>query len=118
MTDSLHINVHSDNEAAVFYLQGRVDIDSSPDLRDQLFAVLHKPSPPEAIAIDVSAVSYVDTSGIATLIEALKIARIAGITMRLQGLHGRLLQLFEATGLVVLFETYGVTNNSSTTKVS
>jgi anti-anti-sigma regulatory factor len=37
MTDSLHINVHSDNEAAVFYLQGRVDIDSSPDLRDQLF---------------------------------------------------------------------------------
>jgi hypothetical protein len=37
------------------------------------------------------------TSGIATLIEGLKIARIGGIAMRLQGLQGRLLHLFQAT---------------------
>ena len=80
------------------YLQGRVDIDSSPNLRDHLLAMLRKPSPPETIIIDLKQVSYIDTSGIATLIEGLKIARIGSISMHLQGLQGHLLHLFQTTG--------------------
>jgi hypothetical protein len=52
------------------------------------------------------------------LIEALKIARIGGIEMHLQGLQGRLLHLFKTTGIGSLFETNGLTNNSPSTKVS
>ena len=59
-----------------------------------------------------------DTSGIATLIEGLKISRIGGIPMHLQGLQGHLLHLFQATGLGSLFDTDGPTNNLSTTTVS
>src|SRR5258707_13549148 len=83
---------------------GRLSIESSPDLRDHLLAVLRRQSPPETIAIDLTAVSYMDTSGIATLIEGLKIARIGGIAMRLRGLQGRLLHLFQATGIGSLFD--------------
>jgi anti-sigma B factor antagonist len=102
--DGLQISLHSDNAGVVMYLQGRLNMASSPGLRDHLLAVLRRPSPPESIAVDVAAVSYMDTSGIATLIEALKIARIGGIAMHLQGLQGGLLHLFEATGIGSLFD--------------
>jgi anti-sigma B factor antagonist len=118
MTDSLQISVDSDKERAVMYLRGRLDIESSADLRNHLLTTLRRQSPPETIAIDLAAVSYMDTSGIATLIEGLKIARIGGIAMHLQGLQGRLLHLFQATGIGSLFDTDGPTNNLSTTTVS
>jgi anti-sigma B factor antagonist len=117
MTDSLQISVQSDKEGAVMYLRGRLNIESSPDLRDHLLAMLRRQSPP-AITIDLAGVSYMDTSGIATLVEALKIARLGGIAMHLQGLQGRLLHLFQATGIGSLFDTVGPTNKASTTAVS
>jgi anti-anti-sigma regulatory factor len=51
------------------YLQGRLGIESSPELGDQLFAILRRQSPPETLFIDFEAVSYMGTSGIATLID-------------------------------------------------
>jgi anti-sigma B factor antagonist len=118
MKDTLQISIDSQKNGAVMYLQGRVDIESSPDLRDYLLAMLREPSPPETITIDLKEVSYMDTSGMATLIEGLKIARIGSISMHLQGLQGHLLHLFQATGLGSLFDTDGPTNNRSTTTVS
>ena len=118
MTNSLQIRVQIEKECAVMYLQGRVSIETSPDFRDQLLAMLRRPSPPEMISIDLAGVSYMDTSGIATLIQALKVARVPGIAIHLEGLQGRILHLFEATGIGSLFQTNEVTNNSSTTVVS
>lgn len=83
-------------------LYGRIDIDSSPAVRDQLIALLHAPHP-RTVSIDLSGVTHIDSSGVATLIEALKIARSCEIELRLQGLHDRLHRLFEATGILSLF---------------
>jgi anti-sigma B factor antagonist len=118
MTESLQIRVQTEKDRAVMYLQGRVSIETSPDFRDHLLAMLRRPSPQEALAIDVAAVSYMDTSGIATLIQALKVAREAGIAIHLQGLQGRILHLFEATGVGSLFDDARAADNSSTTVVS
>ena len=116
--DTLQITIERGGEVAVMYLQGRSDIESSPHLRDQLLALLRRLSPAEEIIIDLEAVSYMDTSGLATLIEGLKIARLGGITMRLQGLQGRLLHLFQATGLGSLFGNGVPENRRATTAVS
>ena len=118
MTDSLQISVDSQKEGTVMHLQGRIDIESSPDLRDHLLAMLQRQPPPETIDIDLAEVSYMDTSGIATLIEGLKIARIGSISMHLQGLQGDLLHLFQATGLASLFDIDGATDKLSATTVS
>ena len=83
-------------------LYGRIDIDSSPAVHDQLIALLHAPHP-RTVSIDLSAVTHIDSSGVATLIEALKIARNCKTELRLQGLHDRLHRLFEATGILSLF---------------
>jgi anti-sigma B factor antagonist len=118
MTESLQISVHCDKAGAVMYLRGRVGVESSTELRNRLLVMLRRQSPPETIAINLAEVSYMDTSGMATLIEALKIARTGGIGMYLQGLQGRLLQLFQATGIGSLFDSGGPTNNFSSAAVS
>ena len=87
---------------ALASLYGRIDIDSSPAVRDQLIALLHAPHP-RTVSIDLSGVTHIDSSGVATLIEALKIARNCETELRLQGLHDRLHHLFEATGILSLF---------------
>jgi anti-sigma B factor antagonist len=96
------INIVANEDGALASLAGRIDIDSSPAVRDQLIALLHAPHP-RTVSIDLSGVTHIDSSGVATLIEALKIARNCETELRLHGLHDRLHHLFEATGILSLF---------------
>lgn len=115
-TGGLEINIDHDAEGAFVRLNGRLNFDSSPALRDCLLGLLQGEHP-EALVVDLAETPYIDFSGIATLIEALKIARNRKTTLRLKGLHGPLLHLFEVTGLSALFETTGPENHSAVAKV-
>jgi anti-sigma B factor antagonist len=88
-------------DGALVSLHGRIDIDSSPGLLERLRAFLRSPHP--HVVIDLSAVSHLDSSGVATLIEVLRIARGSRTDLRLRGLHDRLHRLFESTGILSLF---------------
>jgi len=96
-------NVLAGKDGALVYLKGRIDIDFSPVLRNRLLVLLQAPRP-KTVCIDLSAVTHIDSSGIATLIEVLKIARGHHTELRLQGLHGRLFRLFESTDILSLFD--------------
>jgi len=100
--DKPEINIVTSEYGALASLKGRIDIDSSPAVRDQLIALLHAPHS-RTVNIDLSGVTHIDSSGVATLIEALKIARNCKTELRLQGLHDRLHRLFVATGILSLF---------------
>jgi len=113
----LEIVLDKGDEAATLRLRGRLSIDSSPRFRDQLQAVLRAQST-TAVVVDMTEVSLIDASGIATLVEGLKIARNAQKTLCLKGLQGRVLHLFEVAGLLELFETNGCRNASTASKVS
>jgi anti-sigma B factor antagonist len=102
------ISVDQTGKDAMVLLSGRVDVDSSPDLRDRLRALLSKEALPQTIIVDLADVPYIETSGIATLIESLRIARHHQINFRLQGLSGAVLRLFEVTGVLALFEASGL----------
>jgi anti-sigma B factor antagonist len=104
-------------EGTLVRLRGRLSIDSSPAFRDRLLALLRRLSPADVI-IDLTEVSYMDASGVATLVEGLKTARNRQTTLWLQGLQGRVRHLFEVTGLLTLFETGGRRSASSAPKVS
>ena len=97
------INIVASNDSTLAYMSGRIDIDSSPPVRDRLLALLQPPYP-KLVCVDLSGVTHFDSSGIATLVEALKIARANKTRLRLQGLQGGLLQLFEATRILSLFD--------------
>ena len=116
-TDGLEITLHHDDGGAILRLRGRFNIDSSPAVRDRLLLLLQAQSP-EAVIVDLSDLSYIDSSGIATLIEGLKMARTRQRSLCLQGLQGRLLHLFQVTGMSSLFEKSGCGSVSSGSKVS
>jgi anti-sigma B factor antagonist len=102
----LEITVERGEERALVRLRGRLVIDSSPDLRDRLLTILQG-QPPKTIIVDLTEVSFTDASGIATLLEALKVARNRQVTLCLKGLQGRVVRFFEVTGLLSVFETAG-----------
>ena len=112
----LQITVDETREGTLVRLRGHLGIDSSPALRDRLLAVLQGQS--IETVVDLSEVFYLDTSGIATLVEALKLARSRRNTFRIQGLQGRVLHLFEMTGLLGIFELNGHGRASTEARVS
>jgi anti-anti-sigma factor len=103
-TSSLEISVDQLGNDTIVRASGRIDVDSSPDLRDCLLVILSADPLPGAITVDLAGVPYIETSGIATLIEALRIARHRQTAFCLQGLGGSALRLFEVTGVLALFE--------------
>ncbi len=115
-TDTFEITVLPGDEGSTLCLRGRLNIDSSPAFRDRLLSILQAHSP-QAVIVDFSEVSYLDSSGIATLIEGLKIARMRQTTLCVQGLQDRLLHLFQVIGMTTLFEKNGCGSASSASKV-
>ena len=106
-SSNLEISVEEVGKDAVVRLSGRIDVDSSPDLRNRLRTLLLVDERPQTIIVDLAGVSYIETSGVATLIEALRSARQHQASFRLQGLAGAALRLFEVTGVLALFEASG-----------
>ena len=112
----LSIQVTDIGGGAVVCLGGRVTIDSSPDLRNRLLALFSRRSLPTLI-IDLLQLSYIDCSGVATLIEALRVAHPRNTKLQLRGVRDGPRHLLEVTGLLHLFDTNGETDHSSVPKV-
>jgi len=83
-------------------LSGRITIDSSPDLQSLLLRRVQSPHC-GALTVDLYDVAYIDTSGLAMLMELLRAARLQGKDLRLSGLRERPRYLLEATRLLHLF---------------
>ena len=106
-SSSLEITVDHTEKGTLVRLSGRINVDSSPDLRDQLLAILLDKPSPRAVTVDLANVPYIDLSGIATLIEGLKVARHHQTGLCLQGLSASVLRLFQVTSVLDLFEASG-----------
>ena len=102
--------VHVDSEEfggeSQIRLSGRITIDSSPGLRATLLRKLGS-SECRILTVDFCAVDYIDTSGIAVLLELLKAARQLGKTFQISGLRERPRYLLESTRLLRLFHEAG-----------
>jgi anti-sigma B factor antagonist len=85
---------------------GQVTVDSSPRLRSILQQLIRQDIGP-LLVIDLSGVSYSDTSGIATFLEAAKTAREHSAQLRLVGLSGQPRVLAEVTELAQIFRASG-----------
>ena len=86
----------------VCHIEGEVDITSSPDIKKAFDKLISQKTP--KIVINLSRVTYVDSSGLATLVEILKNMRSYGGRMRLAGMSSKIKSLFEITKLEKLFE--------------
>jgi anti-sigma B factor antagonist len=91
------------NEGCRVALTGRITIDSSPDLRTFLLEKLGSLRC-LVFALDFAEVTYVDTSGLAVLVELLRVARQSAKRLQLCRLREEPRYLLETTRLIHLFE--------------
>ena len=83
-------------------IAGRITVDNSDEMRRKLLAALH--ARPTQVTADLSKATYMDSSGLATLFEAVRIARHQGTRLVLAGVSGQPRQVFEIARLDRLFE--------------
>jgi anti-sigma B factor antagonist len=82
-------------------LHGDVDYSRSPEVRQQLLALLEQK--PSRLVVDLTGVPYMDSSGVATLVEALQVQRRRGGKLVLCGLQPKVRGIFDIARLSTVF---------------
>jgi len=89
-------------DGATFVLPvGDVDLTASPTLRNELKKL--QAARPQRLIVDLSQVPYMDSSGVATLVEAMQIARRNNTKLVLCGMQQKVKSIFEIARLDTVF---------------
>ncbi len=102
-TDSgeLQVSSRTEGDALVVVPVGDIDLAGSPTLREELKRVAA--ARPGRIIVDLAGVSYMDSSGVATLVEALQMTRKNRAKLVLCNLQDRVRSIFEIAKLETVF---------------
>lgn len=87
----------------VIALSGEVDLYYSPKAREQILAYLNKKN---NVLIDLSGVSYIDSSGVASLVEGYQLARNNKLRFGLVGVSDAAMQVLQLARLDKVFPIY------------
>ena len=101
MTSSLPEHMPSSSSPRVLPLEGEIDLHVSPRVRASLDAMIQKK--PKRMVVDLSKVSYIDSSGLAALIEAMQNVEGYGGKLVLAGLQENVRPIFEIARLDQVF---------------
>ena len=93
----------STDGADVLLVEGEIDIATAPELRACLASLAHE----AVVAVDLSGVAFVESSGIAVLIAEHKRRAAAGEQLVVTGSSPLALRVFEATGVDQLLNLDG-----------
>ena len=102
--EEANIRIDRSGSQPVVAVTGSITIDSSPRLRSVLLGLIRKSA---ALVIDMSGVLRMDTSGLATLLEALNTAHEGSVRLRVTGVGGQPRKLAELTELQQIFRASG-----------
>lgn len=99
MTD-LTINIESEGDSRTVRLEGTCDLATVPQLREALMPL----APPEVkrLVIDVSELEFCDSTGLGTMLGALRRMREGNGEFSISGAHGTVLRLLQITGIDAL----------------
>ncbi len=87
--------------ATIVSPSGEIDLNASPLLRQELKRV--HTSRPQRLVVNLDAVPYMDSSGVATLVEAMQMARKNSTRLVLCGMQDKVRSIFEIARLDTVF---------------
>ena len=90
----------ADDSTSIISPQGDVDIATAPNLEEDIRAALESST---SVVIDLSGVTFMDSSGIAVLIRAADTAANRNAVLRVRSSSGQVRRLLELTGLIDRF---------------
>lgn len=94
----------SQSRSNVLPLKGEVDLHVSPTVTASLNEMIDKK--PERMVVDLSEVSYIDSAGLAALIEAMQKVEGYGGKFMLAGLQETVRSIFEISRLDQVFQIF------------
>jgi anti-sigma B factor antagonist len=101
---NLSVTVSSTGSQSVLAVRGDVDVHSASQLQDRLLQVIAAGQ--RSVVVDLTGLSFLDSTGLGVLVTARNEAERAGAALRLVCTSDRMLKLFRITGLDAVFEIY------------
>ncbi len=96
-------SINREGPYTVVALSGEVDLYYSPQAREQILKSLSEHRP---VLVDLSGVEYIDSSGVASLVEGLQLARSRNLEFGLVGVSKTALQVLQLARLDKVFPIY------------
>jgi len=93
------------DKITIFDITGDIDLATSPELRKALLRELRELRMPRVV-LNLKSVRYIDSSGVASLVEGLKASRDIGSRLVLFGLNRTVREVLQLSKLVKIFEIY------------
>lgn len=90
------------DDGVVARLEGEINFQRSPQLRMELMQLIEQRKP-RRLVLDMSAVPYMDSSGVATLVEAMQQQRQRSARLVLAAMPDRVKSVFEIARLDMIF---------------
>lgn len=101
----MEISTRVTGNATVVDVKGDIDLYNSPEVRRILMSELREKRVPRVV-VNLTGVRYVDSSGVASLVEGLKAARDVQSRFILYGLSKSAREVLELSRLIKVFEVY------------
>lgn len=98
----MQIKIEERDGIKVCLAEGDIDINTSPQVKKAFDKLMQSKS--EKVLINLQKVAYIDSSGLATLVEILKNIKNFGGKLKLCSLSNKVKSLFEITKLEKLFD--------------
>lgn len=101
----MRISARRHDKTTIFDLSGDIDFANSRDVRDSVLREIRE-SRAARVVVNLSQVRYIDSSGVASLVEGLKAARDLGSRFILVGLSTSVREVLQLSRLLRVFEVY------------
>ncbi len=99
----MQINTRRSDQMTILDVSGDIDLANSPTMRKALLHEL-KELRTARVILNLTDVKYIDSSGVASLVEGLKASRDAGSRLILFGLSTGVREVMQLSRLVKIFE--------------
>jgi anti-sigma B factor antagonist len=101
----MDISTRQSGTATIVDVVGDITLYNSPQVRKVLLELLKDKKAPRVI-VNLERVRYIDSAGVASLVEGLKLSRDLKSTFALFGLSRTAREVLELTRLIKVFEVY------------
>ncbi|MFH1752686.1 MAG: STAS domain-containing protein [Candidatus Omnitrophota bacterium] len=98
----MHVNIDVKDGISICRVDGEIDINTAPQFKKAFDRLIREKG--AKVIINMEKVGYIDSSGLATLVELLKNFRKIGAPLKLVSLSAKVKSLFEITKLEKLFD--------------
>ena len=101
----MKISTRRIDSASIVDVSGNIDMSNSPEVRKTILREIRDQAV-SRVALNLSGVQYIDSSGVASLVEGLKASKDRGARFVLFGLNDSAREVLKISRLLKLFEIY------------